>query len=91
MKTRIIYSCDVCGFECENRDVVLDCELEHLGITRDIYREWLSLIKDVEQKCWLAGHSHNVRTEKASDETISALINFEKEHKLEGRKPPVLV
>lgn len=85
MKKHIIYECETCGKQSENREEIMECEAAHLGLTIAEKQEWESLKEHARYAGAVVSRTKNDETEKAFDEAVEALIAFEKEHSIKER------
>lgn len=58
------------------------CEAAHYGLTLEEYYHWRELLKTVKEAGAINSISKNERTDKAFDDAVIRLVEFEKEHKL---------
>lgn len=82
MKKIVMYQCSECGKVSSEYDEILNCELQHLGLTKYQYLEWKKLKEQAEQAGRIVSHTKNSQTDKVFDEAIKALVNFEEQHKI---------
>lgn len=85
------YKCGVCGFTDTDRSRVVACECSHMGITPEDLAEWKKL-KEIARYCSKAYNTQaNAQTDKAFDDAIGKLLEFERAHNLtETRMPDLL-
>lgn len=82
MKQYLMYECEVCGNHGRSRDTIAQCEASHFGLTLAEMERWETLKKTVRTKSAAVYCSKNERTEKAFDDAIAALMQFEEVHGL---------
>ena len=85
MKQHIIFECETCGKQSENREEIMKCEAAHLGLTIAEKQEWESLKERVRYAGVVVNRTKNEETDKAFNEAIETLLAFEKEHKIKER------
>lgn len=84
MRPISLYQCGVCDFISNDRDKVFAHEAEHFGISSEEYTQYLAL-KLAEKKAGIANsYTHNAETDKAYDDAIKAVLDFEKKHGIGG-------
>ena len=85
MKQHIIFECETCGKQSENREEIMKCEVAHLGLTISEKQEWESLKERVRYSSSVVSRTKNEETDKAFDEAVETLLAFEKEHRIKER------
>ena len=85
MKQHIIFECETCGKQSENREEIMKCEAVHLGLTITEKQEWESLKERVRYASSVVSRTKNEETDKAFDEAVETLLAFEKEHRIKER------
>lgn len=85
MKQHIIFECETCGKQSENREEIMKCEAAHLGLTIAEKQEWESLKERARYAGVVVSRTKNEETDKAFNEAIETLLAFEKEHKIKER------
>lgn len=80
MKTYQIYVCEKCGRESRNRDEILQCEAEHLGLSVEEKQEYDYLRNLVERWSRTVNKKCNPNTVAALDSCVTKLMAFELEH-----------
>ena len=85
MKQHIIFECETCGKQSENREEIMKCEAAHLGLTITEKQEWESLKERVRYASSVVSRTKNEETDKAFDEAVETLLAFEKEHRIKER------
>ena len=85
MKQHIIFECETCGKQSENREEIMKCEAAHLGLTITEKQEWESLKERARYAGAVASRTKNEETDKAFDEAVETLLAFEKEHRIKER------
>lgn len=87
MKVQMIYCCEMCATQFSDPDAAREHEASHFGLLVEEYSKWGELVEAAEE----AGHMTSVcqddETRQKFDEAVTALVAFEKAHKLVGRKP----
>ena len=80
IKTRIIYICETCGNESENKDKILACEASHYGLTPIEKQEWDRIETKVMmlERADCKTNSRNSRD--ALDSAVTELLAFETAH-----------
>lgn len=84
MKTYQIYVCENCGKESRNREDILRCEAEHLGLSVEEKHEYDHLKTLVQRWASTVGRTCNQDTRSALDSCATKLLAFEVEHKMKG-------
>lgn len=77
-----MYQCSKCGKVSSEYDKILNCELQHLGLTKYQYLEWKKLKEQAEQAGRIVSHTKNSQTDKAFDDAIVALTGFMRKHNI---------
>lgn len=77
--------CEHCGKESEDKDEVLFCEAQHLGLTIDEKRQYDHLEAKVAQWSNVVARTNNEATRSALDSVITELLVFEVQHGM-GKK-----
>lgn len=85
MKQYIIYECEKCGKQSEDREEIMICEATHFGLTVAEKQEWESLKEKVRYKSAIVSSCKNEQTDKEFDDAIEELMNFENEHGIEEK------
>ena len=82
MKSYIMYECEKCGKTSKDLWEIKRCEASHYDLSKEEEKEWKKL-KDAAEKAGVTiYYTKNSQTEKAFDDAIDALIQFEKEHNI---------
>lgn len=85
MRQYTVYVCETCGCEFTSREKEIEHEAAHLGLTvreLEAYRALKSLASIMG--CAVS-RNKNEKTEKKFDDAISALLKFEKEHRIKTK------
>lgn len=82
MKQYIIYECETCGKRSEDQAEIIACEAAHTGLTVAEKREWEELKRKCQDTARTVSYTNNEMTQKALDDSIEALIQFEQVHAL---------
>lgn len=82
MKTIMMYQCEKCRKVYDSASHAMTCEAAHYGLTLEEYYHWRELLKTVKEAGAMNSISKNERTDKAFDDAVIRLVEFEKEHKL---------
>ncbi len=82
MKSYQVYVCEECGKESRNKDDILQCEAEHLGLSVEEKREYDHLKNLVERWERTVNRTCNQDTRSALDACATKLLAFEKEHNM---------
>ena len=80
MKRYTIYECEICGKKSKDQKEILQCEAAHIGLTVDEKQEWERLKEDVRHKSAIVSITKNEETDKAFDDAIAKVMEFEKQH-----------
>ena len=80
MKQHIIYECEKCGKQSEDREEIMICEAAHFGLTVAEKQEQEQLKEKVRHKSAIVSSCKNEQTHKEFDDAIAELIDFEKLH-----------
>lgn len=84
MKKYIIYECTKCGKQSKDIIEIIKCEANHLGLTINEYKQYIELIKKVENASYVVSIRKNENTDKLFDNAIKALLEFEQKYNIEG-------
>ncbi len=84
MKTYQVYVCEECGKESRNKEDILQCEAEHLGLSVEEKREYDHLNNLVESWSHTLSRTCNRDTRSALDSCVTKLLAFEVEHNMNG-------
>ena len=82
MKTIRMYQCEKCRKVYDSASQAMTCEAEHYELTLEEYHHWIELQKNAKEAGVMNSISKNERTDKAFDDAVIQLVEFEKEHKL---------
>ncbi len=82
MKAYHIYVCEECGKESCNKDDILQCEAEHLGLSVEEKCEYDHLNNLVERWSHTVNRTCNRDTRSALDSYVTKLLAFEVEHNM---------
>ncbi len=80
MKQHIIYECEHCGKQSEDREKIMECEAAHFGLTIAEKQEWEQLKVKVRYTSAIVSSCKNEQTDKEFDDAIAELMGFEKKH-----------
>ncbi len=80
MKTKTVYVCDFCNKEYKNSMDAYKCEAKHLGLTIDEYKKYMKLLKEERRAFIVASSVVNDEIRKRCDDTVKAVLDFQKEH-----------
>ncbi len=80
MKNYQVYVCEYCGKESREKDDILSCEAQHLGLTVEEKMEYNSLKSNVLYWSWVVNQTNNESTNSELDNSIMRLLAFENEH-----------
>ena len=80
MKQYTVYVCETCGYESKNAKEVMQHEADHLGLTVKEKEQYRALKSFAAYMGSVVSHTKNEATDKAFDDAIQNLLNFEKEH-----------
>lgn len=88
MKQKIVYCCDVCGQQFDDKEQAVRHEALHYNLTPSGYADW----KELCHKAALAGQrvsiSKNPETESVFDRAIKEVCAFERQYGLDSMKRP---
>lgn len=82
MKQYIIYECETCGKQSADQAEIMACEAAHIGLTVAESREWEDLKRKCQDAARTVSYTNNEMTQKALDDSIEAIIQFEQVHAL---------
>lgn len=82
MKKHVIYECETCGKKSEDMTEIIACEAAHLGLTIAEKKEWEALEEKMRKAADTVSCSSNEETQKAFDDAVDEILQFEKEHNL---------
>lgn len=82
MKTKTFYICETCDKISSDIDMIKICEASHLGLTVDEHLHYKALEEIVRRKSYNVSVTKNAETEKAYDEAIKELMEFEEKHNI---------
>ena len=85
MKQYTTYVCETCGYESKNAEEVMQHEADHLGLTVKEAEQYRALKSFVAYISSVVSHTKNEATDKAFDDAIQNLLEFEKEHGIEAK------
>ena len=80
MKQYTVYVCETCGYESKNANEVMQHEADHLGLTVKEMEQYRALKSFANYMGSVVSHTKNEATDKAFDDAIHNLLDFEKEH-----------
>jgi len=82
MKTKIFYICETCNNISSDIDIIQICEANHLGLTVNEHFCYKALEEIVRRTSYKVSVTKNTETEKAYDEAIKELMDFEEKHNI---------
>ena len=87
MKQYAVFVCETCGYKHKNRDVMLEHEAMHLGLTTEEHEQY----KALKSFATYMGHviacrNNNDDTQHEFNEAIKKLVTFKREHNIDGYK-----
>lgn len=82
MKTIMMYQCEKCRKAYDSEHQAMTCEAAHYGLKLEEYKHWIVLMKTAKEAGAMNSISKNARTDKAFDDAVIQLVEFEKKHKL---------
>lgn len=82
MKTIMMYQCEKCRKVYDSAHQAMTCEAAHYRLTLEEYHRWMELQKTAKGAGVMNSIIKNERTDKAFDDAVIQLVEFEKEHKL---------
>lgn len=85
MKRYTVYVCETCGYKSEDAEEIMQHEADHLGLTVKEMEQYRALKSFVSYVSFLVSQTKNAATDKAFDDAIRDLLDFEKEHGIEAR------
>lgn len=88
LKVRIKYVCELCESEFDKSSECEKCEATHYGLTLEQYLDWKLLLKEAERAGLVRGYNKNPVTDKAFDNAVRNLVQFEESHELIDCKRP---
>lgn len=80
MKQYTIYVCETCGYESKDAKEIMQYEADHLGLTVKEMEQYRALKSFANYMGSVVSHTKNEATDKAFDDAIQNLLDFEKEH-----------
>ena len=80
MKQKIVYVCERCGYECQDKYKVFEHEATHLGLTAPEAQEYLEQKERVNMASSACERTNNEGTIYVYDMAIKDLLRFEKKH-----------
>lgn len=89
MKTVTLYQCENCGRPYTDQASAVACEAAHLGLKPEEYMLWKSLSRKAASAGHHVGICKNPETDRAFDDAIRELTDFEISHRIPNgwRKP----
>lgn len=85
MKQYIVYVCETCGYESRNAKEIMQHESTHLGLTVEEMEQYRALKSFAAYMGSVVSRTKNEATDKAFDDAIQNLLDFEQEHGIEAR------
>ena len=80
MKQYTVYVCETCGYRSEDAKEIMQHEADHLGLTVKEMEQYRALKSFAAYMGSVVSHTKNEATDKAFDDAIQNLLDFEKEH-----------
>lgn len=80
MKSYTMYVCEECGKESKNVKEIMECEANHLGLTKEEFETYKAIKSFVEYAGSILSRTNNEETRKKFDDSIEELLNFELKH-----------
>ena len=87
MKIRMIYCCEMCTAQFSDPNTAREHEASHFGLLVEEYLKWGKLAEAAEEAGYMTSVCQNDETRQKFDEAVTALVTFEKAHKLVGLRP----
>lgn len=85
MKSYMVYICETCGYESKDAKEVMQHEAAHLGLTVEEMEQYRALKSFAFYMGSVVSHTKNDATDKAFDDAIHNLLDFEQEHGIKNR------
>lgn len=82
MKQYIVYVCETCGYKSKDAKEIMQHEANHLGLTVKEMEQYRMLKSFAAYMGSVVSHTKNKATDKAFDDAIQNLLDFEKKHGL---------
>ena len=82
MKRITQYQCDFCNKIYGEPTAAINCECEHLGLTRQEYEEYKTLLKEESYAYQNVSITRNDRTIQARDDATKKVLAFQKLHNI---------
>ena len=82
MKRLMQYQCDFCKNIYDDPESAINCECEHLGLTRQEYEEYKTLLKEESYAYQNVSITRNDRTIQACDDATKKVLAFQKLHNI---------
>jgi len=80
VKNYTMYVCETCGYESKDANEVMQHEADHLGLTVKEMEQYRALKSFAAYMGSVVSHTKNGETDKAFDDAIRNLLDFEKKH-----------
>lgn len=80
IKTQIVYICETCGNESEDKNKILVCEASHWGLTPREKKEWDRIEAKVKMLERAVCRKNNRNSRDALDRAVTELLTFETAH-----------
>lgn len=85
MKQYTVYVCETCGYESKDAEEIMQHEADHLGLTVKEMEQYRALKSFASYVGFLVSQTKNEVTDKAFDDAIQNLLDFEKEHGIKAK------
>lgn len=82
MYKKVLYCCEKCDFTSQDPEEVLSHELNHVGLTPALWKEYMQLQKAVRDAGRTVFYTKNKETDAAFSEAAEKVVDFEKKHKV---------
>ena len=80
MKNYTMYVCETGGYESKDAKEIMQHEADHLGLTVKEMEQYRALKSFANYMGSVVSHTKNEATDKAFDNAIQNLLNYEKRH-----------
>lgn len=85
MKNYMMYVCETCGYKSEDAKEIMQHEADHLGLTVEEMEQYRALKSFASYMGSVVSHAKNEATDKAFDDAIQNLLDFEQKHGIKTR------
>lgn len=85
MKQYTVYVCETCGYKSEDAKEIMQHEADHLGLTVEEMEQYRALKSFVVYMSYVISYTKNKATDKAFNDAIQNLLDFEQEHGIKDR------